>query len=104
MRCNDSLHPLASFRFIRTFFGRTPKARGATMREAKSDDDVRGVFVASWVGLHGEMVLLGRKSDRRLVRPPVEIPIGASHHAAADELWRLLDDEDPDRRSFMRAM
>lgn len=74
------------------------------MREANSDDEIRGVFVAPWVGENGEMVLFGRKSTRRLVAPPVEIPIGASHHAAAGALWDKLDEDDPDRRAFMRVM
>jgi hypothetical protein len=56
----------------------------------------RGVFVAPWLGEHGELVLLARTSRRTLIPgTPLEIPHGASRLDASDRLWKRLDELDP---------
>lgn len=55
----------------------------------------RGVYAAPWMGPNGEIVLLAITKEHKLAGDPVTVPVGASHHAAADALWERLDADDP---------
>lgn len=66
------------------------------MRTAKFEGLGRGVWVAPWKGPDGEMVLvalnrLERYLSHRLVKT------GESSHAAADDLWSIVERDDPER-------
>ena len=66
------------------------------IRKAQADDGVgRGVFIAPWFGPNGEFVLLAITREKKLACAPRVVPIGGNHVAAGDEMWDLLEKDDP---------
>lgn len=74
---------------------RSAPETGAKMRIAKPGEQLgRGVYVAPWMGEHGELVLLAITSTSRLACPPMTIAHGADRVAASDAAWAALDAAD----------
>ena len=67
------------------------------MRTANIGRDLagRGVYVAPWMGPDGEFVLLAITREKKLACQPVVVPIGSNHVLASDELWDVLERDDP---------
>ncbi len=65
------------------------------------DTSHRGVWIAPWRGTKGELVLFAIDSHDQLVTAPLTIPIGSDRIAAADMLWDLIDEIDPQQPSFI---
>lgn len=66
------------------------------MRKARFQAGVgRGVWVAQWAGPNWETILVAVRRDGRMIARR-EVAAGEDHIGAADELWALLDDADPE--------
>ncbi len=61
----------------------------------------RGVWTAPWSGPNGELVLYAMDSRTHLVAPPFAVSADNDHVAAADKLWDLIDERDPQQPSFV---
>lgn len=64
----------------------------------------RGVYIAPWMGPNDELVLMALTTRRHLACDPVTVPAGASRLGAADKLWRVLDEVDPESSPMLRAI
>lgn len=55
----------------------------------------RGLYIAPWIGDHGGLVLLAKRSDGKLNEPPLEILFGQNSVDIAEQMELRLDRDDP---------